>query len=104
MSISAVEKKVPCIEHVTITEDTLSVDLIDGRTVAVPLEWFPRLVHASLKERNHWSLIGKCHGIHWEDLDEDIGVEGLLAGRPSGEGQSSFTRRQRLSATENSRS
>ena len=90
MSILAVEKKLPNAEDVRVTEDTLSVDLSDGRTISVPLEWFPRLVQATAEERNKWRLIGRGHGIHWEDLDEDIGVEGLLAGKPSGESQASF--------------
>lgn len=90
MSISAVEIIVPNVETVTVTEDTLSVNLSDGRTIAVPLAWFPRLVHASQKERNNWRLIARGHGIHWEDVDEDVSVEGLLAGRPSGESQASF--------------
>jgi hypothetical protein len=90
MNILAVEKKLPNAEDVRVTEDTLSVDLSDGRTISVPLEWFPRLVQATAEERNNWRLIGRGHGIHWEDLDEDIGVEGLLAGKRSGESQSSF--------------
>jgi len=90
MNILAVEKRLPNAEDVRVTEDTLSVDLSDGRTISVPLEWFPRLVQATAEERNNWRLIGRGHGIHWEDLDEDIGVEGLLAGKPSGESQSSF--------------
>jgi len=90
MSILAVEKKLPNAEDVRVTEDTLSVDLSDGRTISVPLEWFPRLVQATAEERNNWRLIGRGHGIHWEDLDEDISVEGLLAGKPSGESQASF--------------
>jgi len=69
-----------------IAEDTLSVDLSDGQTISVPLTWFPRLVHATPGERKNWRLIGKGQGIHWEGLDEDISVEGLLAvgewGRP----------------------
>lgn len=77
-------------EDVKVTEDTLSVDLSDGRTISVPLEWFPRLVHATPEERNNWRLIGRGHGIHWEDIDEDISVEGLLAGKPSGESHKSF--------------
>ncbi|MBI4221731.1 MAG: DUF2442 domain-containing protein, partial [Planctomycetes bacterium] len=72
MNISAIEKEIPKAEDVKITDDTLSVDLSDGRTISVPLEWFPRLVHATLEERNNWRLIGKGHGIHWEDIDEDI--------------------------------
>jgi len=90
MSISGVEIAVPKAENLTVTRDTLSVDLSDGRTISVPLAWFPRLLHATQEERNNWRLIGKGHGIHWEDLDEDISVEGLLAGRPSGESQASF--------------
>ena len=77
-------------EKVKVTEDTLSVDLSDGRTISVPLAWFSRLLHSTPEERNHWRLIGKGHGIHWEDIDEDISVEGLLAGKPSGESQTSF--------------
>ena len=90
MNISAIEKEIPKAEDVKITDDTLSVDLRDGRTISVPLEWFPRLVHATLEERNNWRLIGKGHGIHWDDIDEDISVKGLLAGKPSGESQASF--------------
>lgn len=90
MPISAVELHLPNVENVTVTEETLTVELSDGRTLSVPLPWFPRLLHASPNERRNWRLIGKGHGIHWEDLDEDISVEGLLTGRPSGESQASF--------------
>lgn len=90
MNISAIEIEIPKAENVKVTRDTLTVDLSDGRTIAVPLEWFPRLVNATPEERNNWKLIGKGHGIHWEDIDEDISVEGLLAGKPSGESQASF--------------
>ncbi len=90
MSISVNEIAVPNAENVTITQDTLSVDLSDGRTISVPLAWFPRLMHSTPAERNNWRLIGKGQGIHWEDIDEDISVEGLLAGNPSGESQVSF--------------
>ena len=96
MRISAVEIELPNAGSVTVTDDTLSVDLSDGRTIAVPLAWFPRLLHASPEERQNWRLIGKGQGIHWKDIDEDVSVEGLLAGRPSGESQSSF--RQWLAA------
>lgn len=100
MNISAIETETPKAEDVKVTDDTLSVDLSDGRTISVPLEWFPRLVHATLEERNNWRLIGKGHGIHWEDIDEDISVNGLLAGKPSGESQESFKKwlKQRLSS------
>jgi Protein of unknown function (DUF2442) len=77
---------------VAVTEDTLSVDLADGRTIAVPLEWFPRLAHGTAKERRHWRLIGSGSGINWPDLDEDINVESLIIGKPSGESQQSFQR------------
>jgi uncharacterized protein DUF2442 len=90
MITSAVE--IPNAESVTITEDTLSVELSDGRTLSVPLAWFPRLVHATPEERNNWRLISKGQGLHWEGIDEDISVEGLLAGKPSGESQASFKR------------
>lgn len=81
---------VPGAEGVAVSEDTLTVELSDGRSISVPLAWYPRLVHATPEERNSWRLIGKGQGIHWEDVDEDISVEGLLAGRPSGESQASF--------------
>lgn len=90
MSILVVEIAVPVAENVQITKDTLSVDLSDGRTISVPLEWFPRLLHATSKERHTWRLIGKGQGIHWENIDEDVSIEGLIAGRPSGESQISF--------------
>jgi hypothetical protein len=90
MSISADKIEIPNAENVTITEDTLSVDLSDGRTISVPLAWFPRLLQSTPDERNNWRLIGKGHGIHWKDIDEDVSAEGLLAGRPSGVSQSSF--------------
>ena len=82
--------EVPKAEGVKITSDSLNVDLSDGRSISVPLAWFPRLVHATAAERKNWRLIGKGHGIHWEAIDEDISVEGLLAGKPSCESQSSF--------------
>jgi len=77
---------------VRVTDDTLSVDLSDGRTIAAPIAWFPRLAHASRKEQRNWRLIGAGTGIHWNDIDEDISVENLLAGRPSGESQASLKR------------
>ena len=90
MTTLAIKIDLPYIENVMITEDTLNVDLSDGRTISVPLNWFPRLLHATQKQRNNWRLIGRGHGIHWDDIDEDISVEGLIAGQPSGESQSSF--------------
>jgi hypothetical protein len=70
----------------------LWVMLVDGRTVSVPLAWYPRLAHATPDERAHWRLIGQGEGIHWPDLDEDISVANLLAGKPSGESQRSLQR------------
>ena len=90
MSISAVEIAVPKAESVKVAAGTLRVDLDDGRTISVPLAWFPRLYHATKEECANWRLIGKGQGIHWENIDEDISVEGLLAGRPSGESHASF--------------
>lgn len=90
MSISMVEIEVPKAEGVKVTNDSLNVDLSDGRTISVPLEWFPRLVSATPTERKNWRLIGRGDGIHWKDIDEDISVEGLLAGKPSSESQTSF--------------
>jgi len=75
-----------------VTEDALTVDLADGRTISAPLAWYPRLLHGTPGERTNWRLIGAGEGIHWPDLDEDISVENLVLGRPSGESQSSFQR------------
>ena len=91
MSTSAIEMDVPFAESVSVSIDTLCVDLSDGRSISVPLAWYPRLLHATPAERKRWRLIGRGSGIHWEDLDEDISVEGLLAGKPSGESQASFS-------------
>ena len=70
----------------------LSVELDDGRTITVPVEWYPRLQHGSPRERRRWRLIGAGDGIHWPDLDEDISVEGLLTGNRSMESPRSFAR------------
>ena len=72
--------------------DILTAELADGRTISVPLLWYPRLVHATQQERDYWQLIGDGEGIHWPDLDEDISVQDLLGGWPSGEGQRSLQR------------
>ena len=79
-------------QRVSVTEDSLVVDLVDGRIISVPLAWYPRLAHGTPAERSHWRLIGEGEGIHWPDLDEDISIEGLLAGRRSGETQASLRR------------
>jgi Protein of unknown function (DUF2442) len=75
-----------------LTEEALIVDLVDGRSVSVPLVWYPRLLRASMKERQQFRLIGSGEGIHWELLDEDISVEGIVAGRRSMESAESFRR------------
>ncbi len=90
MNSSVIELEIPSAQHVSVTEDSLGVDLSDGRTITVPLAWYPRLLHGTAAERNNWRLIGKGSGIHWNDLDEDISVECLVLGKPSGESQSSF--------------
>jgi Protein of unknown function (DUF2442) len=83
---------IPRAQSVTVSDDTLSVDLVDGRTISVPTAWYPRLAHATAQERSRWRLIGQGEGIHWPDLDEDISVDNLLSGRPSGESQASLKR------------
>ncbi len=80
----------PLAQNVSITADTLAVDLSDGQTISVPLAWYPRLFHASPDERSNWRLIGRGEGIHWPDVEEDISVSGLLAGRSSEERPESF--------------
>ena len=77
---------------VSVTEASLSVDLTDGRSISVPLGWYPRLAHGTPTERQNWRLIGDGSGIHWPDLDEDLSVESLLAGRASSESQASLSR------------
>ena len=79
-------------QEVSVGEDTLAVNLADGRSVTIPISWFPRLAHGTPEERSHWRLIGNGEGIHWPDLDEDIRVASLLEGRRSGETQESLRR------------
>lgn len=92
MSTSLIELETPKAVDVALSRNALSVELSDGRTISVPLDWYPRLVHATEAERANWRLVGKGHGIHWEDIDEDISVRGLLAGSPSAESPSSLER------------
>ena len=86
---------------VNVTEDELIVDLADGRTLSIPLTWYPRLWQGTMPERQNWRMIGNGVGIHWPNLDEDISVEGLILGRRSTESQKSLTKwlekRRRLS-------
>lgn len=90
MSSSETEARFAQAHAVSVTDDALVVDLVDGRTISVPLVWYPRLAHGTPEERGEFHLIGRGEGIHWPRLDEDISVEGLLAGRPSGESQQSL--------------
>jgi hypothetical protein len=90
MNSSTAKVREALATDVEVNDDTLSVQLSDGRTIAAPLAWFPRLMHGTRKERGSWRLIARGQGIHWPDLDEDISVAGLLAGLPSGEGQTSL--------------
>jgi len=92
MSSSAPEVREALAQSVAVTDDALAVDLVDGRTVSVPLAWYPHLVHGSAEERSNWRVLGRGAGIHWPDLDEDISVAGLLAGLNSGETQDSLRR------------
>ena len=92
MSTSGTELREAVAQGVTASDEALTVDLADGRTITVPLAWFPRLAHGTVAERANWRRIGGGVGIHWPDLDEDISVESLLAGRRSGETQASLRR------------
>ena len=101
MTTSPIEHWPAMAQAVHVSADTLSVDLTDGRSIAVPLAWYPRLASGSAEERSHWRLIGRGEGIHWPDLDEDISVDNLLAGARSGESQRSFKQwlKSRVAAT-----
>jgi hypothetical protein len=82
----------PLAAQIRVTDEQFIVDLVDGRSLVVPLSWYPRLLYASPEERQNWQLLGEGYAIEWTDLDEHIGVEGLLAGRQSGESDRSFAR------------
>ena len=92
MGISTLEIIPARAQRISFTEDAFTVKLVDGRIITVPVGWYPRLAHGSALERANWRLIGEGEGIHWPELDEDISVEGLLAGRSSGESQQSLRR------------
>ena len=77
---------------VEVTDAAITVELADGRSISAPLGWYPRLFHGTVAERAHWRLIAGGEGIHWPELDEDISVEGIVAGRPSGESAQSLQR------------
>ena len=90
MSISTASIGPVNAQSVAVSDDGLTAELSDGRSITVPLAWYPRLVHGTPAERSHWRLSGQGRGIHWPDLDEDISVENLLAGQPSAESQKSL--------------
>jgi Protein of unknown function (DUF2442) len=92
MSISRVDIEVPNALTVELTDDAIIVELSDARSISGPLAWYPRPLQGSSRERQNWRLIGGGQGVHWNDLEEDISVENLLAGRRSGESHASFKR------------
>lgn len=92
MSSSRTEPAQARALNVGVTEDSIVVELADGRTLIVPLAWYPRLLHGTPGERNNWRPIGNGEGVHWPELDEDIEVDGLVAGLRSAESQSSLQR------------
>ena len=71
------------VKNVYFAENTISVDLLDGRTITVPLAWYPRLLHATDAQRQNWQICGGGYGIHWPEIDEDLSTEGLLRGAPA---------------------
>ena len=71
------------VKDVHFTEDTMAVDLIDGRTIVVPLAWYPKLLDAAPDQRGNWQISGAGYGIHWPDIDEDLSADGLLRGAPA---------------------
>lgn len=92
MSSSVIETQEARAQRVAVSEDALTIDLVDGRTIILPLMWYPRLWYGSQEERNRYEIIGDGTLIHWPDLDEDLSVSGLLAGRRSGESRKSLKR------------
>lgn len=74
------------VRDVRVTDNAISVDLFDGRTITVPLAWYPRLLHATAEQRANWRIAGAGYGIHWPDIDEDLSTRGLLQGAPAPRG------------------
>lgn len=99
---SALTRAVPRAIGVSVTDDTLSVDLEDGRTISVPIGWYPRLAFGTPQERVNFQISGAGYGVHWPDLDEDLGVEGLLMGRKSTESPESLQQWLRLRTSSDS--
>ena len=92
MSSLAIEIEEARAQNVTVSKDALTVDLIDGRTIIVPLVWYPRLWYGTMEERRNAEIIGDGTLLHWPDLDEDLSVAGILAGRRSGESKESLSK------------
>jgi len=92
MAISTTDLVTAKAQNIEVTDDTLTLDLTDGRSISAPLAWYPRLLHGNSEELSHWEFIGDGEGIHWPELDEDLSVEGIVLGRRSGESQRSFQR------------
>lgn len=92
MSASIVSQQNSRILDVRVTDDTVAVDLADGRTISVPLAWYPRLLHGTPAERNNYRILGGGDGIHWPELDEDVSADNIILGQPSGESQDSFAK------------
>ena len=92
MNSLVIEVQEAIAQSIAVSETALTVDLVDGRTIIVPLLWYPRLWYGTPEERKHFEIIGDGTLIHWPDLDEDLSVSGLLAGRRSGESQRSLKR------------
>ncbi len=90
MNFSVAVEREPAATGVKVTDDELIVSLVDGRRISVPLAWYPRLLHGTADERNHYELIGRGTGIHWPELDEDLSVAGILRGNPSFESEQSL--------------
>jgi hypothetical protein len=91
-SLTVETLNIPQIQHVSVSDDQLMVDLSDGRLIAVPLAWYPRLLHSTSAERGHWRLTAGQSGIHWPELDEDVSLKNILLGQPSAESQGSLQR------------
>jgi hypothetical protein len=91
MSTLVTEREV-FAESIRFSDDSMTVQLDDGRSLSIPLLWYPRLLHGTNQERLKYELIGDGEGIHWPELDEDISVEGLLAGKTSAESDASLSR------------
>ncbi|MEM9213702.1 MAG: DUF2442 domain-containing protein [Cyanobacteria bacterium P01_F01_bin.150] len=90
--IDRIDTQIVKLVTVTVTDEFLTVDVMDGRVISAPLTWYPRLLNASQAERENWRLTGGKTGIHWPDLDEDISIRNIILGQPSGESQKSLQR------------